>query len=61
MTEYTMIYNLEITEIHEAEEENPGDILHLAQHMREQEQRVKEKLGVDDVHIRKFKMFIREK
>ena len=61
MTEYTMTYTLEITEIHQAEEENPGDIIHLAQHMREQEQRVKDQLGVDDVHIRKFKMFIHDK
>ncbi len=61
MTEYTMVYTLEITEVHQSEKENPGDILHLAQHMREQEQRVREQLGVDDVHIRQFKMFINEK
>lgn len=60
MTEYTMVYTLEITEVHQVEEENPGDIIHLAQHMREQEQRIREQLGVDDVHLRKYKLFVKE-
>lgn len=58
MTEYTMTYTLEITEIHQAEEENPGDIIHLAQHMREQEQRIRELLGADDVHLREYKVSV---
>lgn len=61
MTEYTMVYTFEITEVHQAEEENPGDILHLAQHMREQEHRVRELLGVDDVHLREYKVLVNTK
>ena len=61
MTEYTMVYTLEITEVHQAEEENPGDILHLAQLMREQEQRVRDVLGADDVHLREYKVSLSAK
>ena len=58
MTEYTMVYTLEITEVHQTEEENAGDILHLAQHMWEQEQRVREQLGVDDVHLCEYRVAV---
>jgi hypothetical protein len=58
MTEYTMVYTLEITEIHQAEEEKPEDLLHLVQLMREQEQRVREQLGADDVHLREYRVSV---
>ena len=61
MTEYTMVYTLEITEIHQVEEENSGDILHLAQLMREQEQRVRDVLCADDVHLREYKVSVSAK
>ena len=58
MTEYTMTYTLEITENHQVEEENPGVLLRLAQHMLEQKQWVREQLGADDVHIRAYKVAV---
>ena len=61
MIEYTMVYTLEITEIHQAEEEKPGDILRLAQHMGEQEQWVRQQLGADDVHLREYKVSVSAK
>lgn len=61
MTEYTVIYTLEVTEIHKTEEGHPDDMIRLAEHIRAQEQRARDLLDLDDVHVRKFNVLVNDK